>query len=467
MSHLTCARCGSSLHCLHSHTSAPPWCPVCGADFQAAREVTVRRPIPPIPEPSTDVVPLTVAAPIRAAAARAAAARVAGTPRTTVPLPAGVPGDVTALGDPEQVYATDALQHQGLHRLAQGVIALLMVALLAIAGFHFYVAEHPIPAYRLSPGVARGVGIGVGMVSLVLAVASIVFTSTTWGRSLRGPRTYLVYPHLIVELRPGWHRVIPLEQIGADERIILSRVYRFPVEGARALAFDDTVHDAAALAATIKERAAQRRRRVDFGDETKLAEMRSATPGPSVLALAVHERAGNVYRITLLADRLLFQCLGAAVLSDVAPSPTPGTMGLTGALIGGFNTWAHAAARQKTLAELRRLEAADGPTLVQYALEKEGSFVAELPDVRELRLEPLSTVVRFFSSPPGVEQVCALGIEHARQGRLTLALLSRDEVMTVVGPWAEVFGEVLTIAIAWSHSRCAFIATPQPEPSLG
>jgi hypothetical protein len=436
---------------------------VCGADFQAAREANVSRPIPAIPEPSTDVVPLTVAAPTRAAAARAAAARTTRTARTTVPLPAGVPADVTALGDPDQVYATDAARHRGVRRLGQGLIALLVVTLLALAGFHFYVAEHPLPAYDLSRGAAHGAGVGVVGVSLVLAVAGVVGTSTTWGRRLWGPRSYLVYPDVVVELRPGWHRVITLEQVGAGERNILAGAYRFPVEGAGALAFDDTVHDAAALAATIKERAAERRRRVDFGDEAKLAEMRCASPGPSVLSRALHGRPGNVYRITLLADRLLFQCLGAAVLSDAPPNPAPFTMGLAGALIGGFNTWAHAAAREKTIAELRRLEEADGPTLVRLALEKEGSFVAELPEVRELRLEPLSAVANFFSSPRGVEQVCALRIEHVRHGRLTLALLSRDDVMTVVGPWAEVFGEVLTVAIAWSHSRCAFIATPRPE----
>jgi hypothetical protein len=433
---------------------------VCGANFQAAREARVSRPIPAIPEPSTDVVPLTVAAPSRAAAARAAAARTTRTARTTVPLPARVPADVAALGDPDQVYVTDAARHRGMRRLAQGLIAFLVVALLAVAGCHFYVAKHPVPAYNLSHSAARGVGIGVTVVSLVLAVAGVVCTSTTWGRSLWGPRVYLVYPDVVVELRPGWHRVIPLEQVGAGERNILARAYRFPVEGAGALAFDDTVHDAAALAATIKERAAERRRCVDFGDEAKLAEMRSATLGPSVLTHAVQGRPGNVYRITLLGDRLLFQCLGAAVLSDTRPNPAPVTMGLAGALIGAFNTWAHAAAREKTVAELRRLEAADAPTLVQLALEKEGSFVAELPDVRELRLEPLSAVLNFFSSPQAVEQVCALRIEHARHGRLTLALLSRDDVMTVVGPWAEVFGEVLTVAIAWSHSRCAFVAPP-------
>jgi hypothetical protein len=95
---------------------------------------------------------------------------------------------------------------------------------------------------------------------------------------------------------------------------------------------------------------------------------------------------------------------------------------------------------------------------VRLARENEGSFVASPADVRAIRLDPPSALAGFFSGASG-PQVCTLGIEHARQASLSLALLSRDDVLTVVGEWAKVFGGVIKVNIAWSHSSCSFVAT--------
>jgi hypothetical protein len=213
--------------------------------------------------------------------------------------------------------------------------------------------------------------------------------------------------------------------------------------------FDATVADYKKLAASIKERAAGRRYRLAFGDPAGLEEMRTAAVGPAVLARGPASSA-PFYRITRLGERLLF-LRGVPAPAEFDRPPTPiVNLGLVGGLISGFNAYAHAAARQKLEQINRQLEAADADQLVEIAHELDGSFVASPADVREIRLDP--------SGPFATQQVCRLTVRHAHLGELPFVVLSRDAVLTVVGDWAEVFGDVTQVHIAWSHSKCGFVA---------
>jgi hypothetical protein len=372
-----------------------------------------------------------------------------------VALPAGVPAEVAARGEPEQVVATDEEQWQRNRTLVRVVFGLLALLLLAVAGFHLYTVNRPLQGYDLPRDVALGVGVGTGILALVLAALAVVLTSDSVGGVWWGPRVYLVYEDVLVELRAGGYRAIPWETVGEGEINTLVDLYRFPVAGGRALSFDGTVRNHQAFAATIKERAAQRHSRVTFGEETGLDEMRNAEVGPSIMVRSLGMSPRD-YRITLLGEHLLFYHAGWSVLPDHAPTPIV-NFGLIGGAISGFNAAAHAYAQQKAEEERRRVEAADAPSLVRFAQEREGSFVASRAEVRAIRLDPPSEArtAAFLAGTTGL--MCVLHLEHAHQGKLSLAVLSPDDVLTIVREWAKVFGDVIEVNIAWSHSRCAFV----------
>jgi hypothetical protein len=301
MSNTTCGRCGSVINTLTISVGAPPWCPVCGADFRAApKEVSVPSPASTgraspaieVRVPSADIVPLTVAAPTRVPARTTPPSSPARARRPTVPLPAGVPAEVAARGDPEQVYASDEEQYRRNRTLVRAVFGLLALLLLAVAGFHFYTLSRPLKGYDLPHDTTLGVGIGTAVLALLLAAAGVLLTGTGVGAAWWGPRTYLVYEDVLVELRADRHRVIP-------------------------------------WAGAIKEYAAERQYRTAFGDDAGLDEMRAAEVGPSVLARSLGGPP-YVYRITLLGERLLFYRMRWAVLAD-SPGPTPV---LTAGMIG-------------------------------------------------------------------------------------------------------------------------------------
>jgi hypothetical protein len=366
---------------------------------------------------------------------------------------------VAARGDPEQVYATDETQHRRNRTLARGALGLVALLLAAVAGFHFYTLYHPLEGYDLPHDVAMGVGTGSAVLALLVVAAAVVCTGTAWGDALWGPRAYLIYEDVLVELCGARHRVIPWEAVGEGRFNRLTGQYRFAVTGGGALTFDETVRDHEALVDTIKESAAGRRNRLAFRDRAVLDEMSAAQVGPVVTARDLGS-PGEGYRITLLGDALLFYPRGWSDPSDERP-PTPiWTAGLAGALISGFNAWAYSHARQKGLEELRRLERADAATLVRLAQQTLGSFVATRADVRAIRLDPLARGSALLSALSGSEPACVLALEHARQGSLSLALLSRDDVLKVVGEWAKLFGDVIEVNIAWSHSKCGFIPKP-------
>jgi hypothetical protein len=457
-----CSRCGSVVNTLTITTGTPPWCPVCGADFQPAAK-NVAGPAKQAPTaPSADIVPLTVAAPARPAARTAQPRSTPRVPRQTVPLPAGVPADVAARGDPEGANACDEEQYERNRTLVQIFFGLLAFLFLAVAVFHLYTLYQPVNGYDLSEATARGIGIGTAILAVLFFAGGVVLPGTGWAAGWWRPRTYLVHEDVLVEVWSGQHRAIPWEKVGEGEFNAVVGRYRFPVAGGRALTFDSTLREHETFARTIKEYAAARRFWVAFGDEAALSEMKAASVGPSVLACTLG-RAPVVYRMTLLGERLLFYQAGWVELCD-HPDPVPiPAMGLAGGLISGFNALARAHARQKSEELRRRVEAADAPTLVKIAQEQEGSFVASPADVSEIRLDPPRTspgLASFLAGTNGPEQTCLLGIEHARQGSLRFALLSRDHVLTIVGEWAKVFGEAVKVNVAWSHSKCTFVSKP-------
>jgi hypothetical protein len=106
------------------------------------------------------------------------------------------------------------------------------------------------------------------------------------------------------------------------------------------------------------------------------------------------------------------------------------------------------------------VELADAPTLIQMAQQSAGSFVAGPDDLEAIRLDPPTEVGlgNLFERLDGPEEVCLLRLQHARHGLISLALQAREDVLTIVQTWGAIFGDVMDVNVAWSHSTCAFVA---------
>jgi hypothetical protein len=201
-------------------------------------------------------------------------------------------------------------------------------------------------------------------------MVALWFGAARWGDAWWGPRTFLVYPDALVELRGGRHRIIPWKTIGALlPSAPLLAPYRFAVESGGPLSLDTTVRDHEALCDTIKQRARGRGAAAagwsagySLADEAARAEMAAAVPTAHFLA---RQLGGGVFRVTLLGKKLLFNRMkegdglgGQGV--NVAPLVT---MGMAGGLIGGFNTWAATARAQSVPGR----KSSPGPRGCEYA----------------------------------------------------------------------------------------------------
>jgi hypothetical protein len=401
MAGIHCSRCSSLINTDTSSSSAPPWCPTCGADFApAAKEGAA-----PAPAPARPATPAAPAPPPAAPQLSRLVKRLAPPPRrprVKAPLPAGVPAAVAALGPPDQTHAPDEDQSRRNRLLLRGLVGGVGLVVLALAGFLWWASDNPSP-HLPPPDTALGVAIAFAVLGLLSAATSLA----PWGERFATPPTFLVYEDALVELRGGRHRIIPWEKVGSQRQVGgLSVTYRFPVQGGKPVAFDDTVRGHKLLCETIRDRAAERRSRVAFGGEAALAAMSAARPGPFFLARRLSGDEG-VFRVTVLGDRLLFykMAYGAGVIAGPAADEPAGLQG-----------WAQAEVRDKFLAEMQVLEESDAATLLYLAAENEESFAVSAEDVREARIDPApkaKSLLQGLSAPP---HEGLLRLTHARRG---------------------------------------------------
>jgi hypothetical protein len=386
---------------------------------------------------------------------------VSPTEPTPSELPTPVPEEVAALGKPERVHLPDQKQFERnclLARVLSGAVG-LMLAVFAI--LILCLAKHK-PDLT---GVADVVPLGLIGAAVPFIALAICFRGARWGDSWWGPRTFLVYPDALVELRGGRHRTIPWKTIGAQlPAVPLAAPYRFAVERGGPLSFDKTVGDHEALFATIKKRAhGQGAAAVvwtggdSLADETAQAEMATAVPSKPFL---VHQLGGSIFRVTALGKRLLFNKLKEGDgLAEYRPNMGPVVaLGAVGGLIGGFNTWMATARRHAYLDEKQQLDRADAKTLLAYAAEVAGSFAISPEEVRTIDLDPPSLWKHLFKGIDGTRQACLLKLSHVRCGDLLLELLSDEDVLTAVQELQRIFGEAVRVNVTYSYSQCAFVA---------
>jgi hypothetical protein len=446
---LHCTRCNTPVS-IAADTRAPYWCPYCRIEFTPAAGR--------VPTPNRDRAPaqaalypeaLPVAIPVSASAETSVRA-VAPPPlppplpnlpsRARVPLPAGMPEDVAALGEPEAVYPPEEKQVAFNRTLVYVCAGLATSLLLGVAALMFFAYLNPSFGTNRPPdAVFLLVGAGLLLAGVFFFGAALWYTNSAHGINRWGPRTYLVYRDVLAEVFPDHHRIIPLEKLRApDVKTAIVTVYRFPVAGERALTFDNTVRDHTRFCELLQARSAERRFRESFGDESVLFGLCRARIGPSVLAVNC-KFVGEVFRITVLGDRLLFyKVANGGGLSPTRP-PNP-----FGGLVGAISIWAHAQASQKFLQEMREVERADAATLLDLAARNDGSFVVGADDVRKARLNPPSAVRQFLFGARGTEQHGLVQLVHAKKGDMTLALLSAEDAATVREWWPRILGQALT-----------------------
>jgi hypothetical protein len=434
MAGIHCSQCNSLINADTSSSSAPPWCPTCGADFQAAGPLDAPAAVAVAPSAGSAPVPVAAVAP---PAPRRLAQAPARQPRAKVPLPPGVPAEVAALGKPEQVHAPDPKQARHNRARLRGTIACLGLLGLALGGFLWWASDNPAP-HLPSPDVALGLAIGFGALGLLTTVAAF--------SPRGGPATFLVYENVLVELSGGRHRIIPWEKVGSlRQNSYLVLTYHFPVQGERDVRFDSAVRDHAALAVAIQDRAAERRSLIAFGGAEALAEMSAAQPGHSFLAEGVAGAKG-VFRITVLGDRLLYYPLvnGAGRASPQDASA------------GTLQGWAQAELHRKYREEIEILEEADAATLLWLAAENDGSFAVAAADVRELHIDPPPRphLLQGLADPT---HEGFLKLVHARRGTVTVALLDREHVLQATKELPRLFGDAVKVNVVWSHSACHFV----------
>jgi hypothetical protein len=376
-------------------------------------------------------------------------------------LPESVPAEVAALGKPERVYLPDEKQfkrNRTLVRVFFGGCGLLLAGLALTAGF--------LGAYKPDPtGTLRVVPLVLVGLSLPFFMVALWFGAARWGDAWWGPRTFLVYPDALVELRGGRHRIIPWKTIGALlPTAPLLDPHRFAVQSGGPLSFGSSVRDHEALCDTIKQRARGRGAPAagwsaghSMGDEAARAELAAAVPTAHFLA---RQLGGGVFRVTLLGKKLLFNRMkegdGAGEpRANVAPLVT---MGMAGGLISGFNTWAATARRKAFLEEKAALDRADADTLVRYAAAVEGSFALAPEEVRTLDIDPPSLLKHLFKGLDGTRQACLIKLAHARFGELTLELLSDEDTLTAIKELPQLVGAAVCVNVTYSYSQCAFVA---------
>jgi hypothetical protein len=448
MAGIHCSQCQSLINTDTSSSSAPPWCPTCGADFQAApNEAALPAPAPARPAKPAPRAPEAAAPRPRVAAPparRAPQVPPSRQPRPKAPLPAGVPAEVKALGHPEQVHAPDECQARRNRLLLRGMAGALGLVVLALAGFLWWASDNPAPGLP-PPDVALGIAFSFAVLGLLTTATSFI----PWGGHWGAPATFLVYENALVELRAGRHRVIPWDQIGSQRQTSpLLAYYRFPVRGGKAIHFDNTVQDHAALCETIRDRAAEFRSLGAFGGEAAVVEMADAKPGPFFLVQRTGG-GGGVYRVTFLGSRLLFyrMAYGEGISSGRPPEQ-----------MGALEAWASAGLHDKFLAEMRVLDEADGATLLHLAAESDESFAVSADDVRELHIDPPSTKKYLLHGLYDTPHEGQLKLVHARRGTITFAFLFREQVLLATQELPRLFGDAVKVNVVWSDAAYKFVA---------
>jgi hypothetical protein len=440
MAGIHCSRCNGLINTDTSSSSAPPWCPTCGADFKSASDAGAKpAPAAARQAPPARSAPAAAAPRPRVAAPPAPRAPQARQPRPKAPLPAGAPAEVKALGNPEQVHAPDERQARRNRLRLRGLAGGVGLVVLALAGLLWWAADNPAP-HLPPPDVALGVAFAFAVLGVLTTATSFV----PWGGRLGPPATFLVYEGVLVELRAGRHRIIPWEQIGSPrETSPLLASYRFPVRGGRAIHFDNTLRGHKALCEIIRDRAAERRSVGAFGGAAAVAEMTAAQPGPFFLAQRI-TGGGAVFRVTFLGNRLLFyrMAYGAGVSAGTAAE----------------RARAQAELRQKFLDEMRVLEEADAATLLYLAAESDESFAASPDDVRELRIDPPPTAKHLLHGLSDKPHEGLLKLVHARRGAMTFALLDREHVLLATKELPRLFGGAVKINVVWSDAAYKFVA---------
>jgi hypothetical protein len=98
---------------------------------------------------------------------------------------------------------------------------------------------------------------------------------------------------------------------------------------------------------------------------------------------------------------------------------------------------------------LSELDAADEPTLRDYAFAGAGAFIAGLEDVSWLRIDPPSGYIRFFCR---LEHDAVLKFEHRTVGKMTLALPSWKNARQAIAELPKLFGETVQINLTWGSA---------------
>lgn len=170
-----------------------------------------------------------------------------------------------------------------------------------------------------------------------------------------------------------------------------------------------------------------------------------------------HGRIERHFRIYVLPSKLLF--LDAPVLDDLSGAEriirgVSIQAGLVGWVIGATVAGAIGDNRRsKTRNRLLMLDVAATEVLVEMA-EREGtSFVAEVDEVQEVRIEALTTWQNTFAGG------CAarLQFRHPERGAVSVDLPKPDDVRIGIKQLSAVFGDRLTVNATWDWNKERFV----------
>jgi len=345
--------------------------------------------------------------------------------------PESVPPQVAVLGTPDAEFAPSADKRLSpmLRRLT--ILWASLAALFFFCAILFLVLREPFGKKSPPPAAMQILACACALVGGLFLPLAVWFGS---GGTRLGPRRYLLYKDRLVEVAAGGRRDLRWDQIGPAKRTgALLPTYTFTVRDEADLVFDHSTPDHAVLAKTIATRAAENRLAAADGDANR-RELASAGPAPFFVCRKPTWIGGQLYRVSVVGNGLLFLKVGEGFMSEKAM------------VTGGGALMAMAAAApvrryQQYLEKMRRAEGASERELVGLLAESLGSFVLGAAEVGSFSIERPSRFWKFMGS----QHAATLVFTHARGAREALQLESLQDVTKAAAELHKMTGEAVPI----------------------
>lgn len=289
-------------------------------------------------------------------------------------MPQGLPTDVAALGEPNQIFAPGKdFQVNPMHLAATigaGGAAILM---LGVVAFFLRMAIDPIGENPPPKNMSLFFIVICTVMGFPCAWIAVRASKLAFGAA---QRAYLLYDEVLVEMFDDTHRIIPWSSLGRFHRTHpFANDYKFAVVNDIPVHFDETMTNHAALVGAIIQATAVFRVTSALNAPTTFDSLRTMVPASYFLCRATVHSHSVLYRVSVVGNCLLFLNLG----EGSAEAPNLKYRNSTVAL--GLAYKYH----QRIDASLSVLSSADPYELTNVMSQYEGSFAVHSSEVSFVR----------------------------------------------------------------------------------